>query len=196
MYNVDKSLPTITNCILWGDTATDCPEIYDDEYSFAIVTYCDVQVPYQVHDNINTDPLFVDPENGDFHLKETSPCIDTGNNTAPGMPSTDFEGDPRICDGDNDNAATVDIGSDEYTTTQALIYGDLAPFGSPDGVVNVGDALVALRLALGLETATQGDIEHGDVAPLNAAGYPDPDGNITVGDALVILRKALGIIVF
>jgi len=196
MYNVDKSLPTITNCILWGDTATDGPEVYDDEYSFSMVTYCDVQGAYQVHDNINTDPLFVDPENGDFHLQETSPCIDMGNNTAPGIPTTDVDADPRIYDGNADGTATVDIGSDEYTTTHVLIYGDLAPFGSPDGVVNVGDALVALRLALGIETATQEDIEHGDVAPLNAAGYPAPDGVITVGDALVILRKALGIIVF
>ena len=62
-------------------------------------------------------------------------------------------------------------------------------------VVN-GDALVALRFALLRETPTQGDIEHGDVAPLDGNGLPNPDGLITVGDALVILRKALGIIGF
>ena len=28
--------------------------------------------------NINTDPLFVDPGNGDFTLSDGSPCIDTG----------------------------------------------------------------------------------------------------------------------
>ena len=74
--------------------------------------------------------------------------------------------------------------------------GDIAPLGNSDGTVNVGDALVALRFALGLETALQEDIQHGDVAPLDAGGYPEPDGSITVGDALVILRKALGIISF
>jgi hypothetical protein len=74
--------------------------------------------------------------------------------------------------------------------------GDVAPLGSRDGVVNVGDALVALRFALTLETPTQEDIAHGDVAPLDAQGKPDPDGVINVGDALVILRKALGIIEF
>jgi len=62
--------------------------------------------------------------------------------------------------------------------------------------VNVGDALVTLRFALTLETPTQEDILHGDVAPLDADGQPNPDGTITVGDALVILRKALGIIFF
>jgi hypothetical protein len=74
--------------------------------------------------------------------------------------------------------------------------GDVAPLGSRDGKVNVGDALVALRFALGLETPTQEDMGHGDVAPLDASGQPDPDGVINVGDALVILRKALGIISF
>ncbi|MEA3358218.1 MAG: hypothetical protein U9R17_02255 [Thermodesulfobacteriota bacterium] len=33
--------------------------------------------------------------------------------------------------------------------------GDVAPFGNRDGIVNVGDALVALRFALTLETPTQ-----------------------------------------
>ena len=74
--------------------------------------------------------------------------------------------------------------------------GDVAPLGSRDGVINIGDALVALRFALTLEIPTQEDIAHGDVAPLNASGQPDPDGVINVGDALVILRKALGLIGF
>jgi hypothetical protein len=74
--------------------------------------------------------------------------------------------------------------------------GDVAPLGDRDGTINVGDALVALRFALGLEMPTQEDIIHGDVAPLNAENKPNPDGVINVGDALVILRKALGIIAF
>jgi len=84
------------------------------------------------------------------------------------------------------------------TVTVANGYpdGDVAPLGSRDGKVNVGDALVALRFALTLESPTQEDIQHGDVAPLDAQGLPNPDGVINVGDALVILRKALGIIGF
>jgi hypothetical protein len=72
----------------------------------------------------------------------------------------------------------------------------VAPLGNRDGTVNVGDALIALRFALNLETPTQEDMEHGDVAPLDGNGQPNPDGVINVGDALVILRKALGIIWF
>ncbi len=32
--------------------------------------------------NINYDPLFVDPENGDYHLQVGSPCIDKGDSTS------------------------------------------------------------------------------------------------------------------
>lgn len=74
--------------------------------------------------------------------------------------------------------------------------GNIAPIGNRDGVVNVGDALVALRFSLGLEMPTGADFCHSDVAPLDSFGRPFPDGDITVGDALVILRKALGIIDF
>jgi glycoprotein endo-alpha-1,2-mannosidase len=74
--------------------------------------------------------------------------------------------------------------------------GDVAPLGNRDGSVNVGDALIALRFALTLDSPTQEDIAHGDVAPLDAQGQPSPDGVINVGDALVILRKALGLISF
>ena len=89
----------------------------------------------------------------------------------------------------------------ELTTNQSNnvavdIDGDVAPLGNRDAKVNVGDALVALRFALRLETPTQEDTQHGDVAPLDANGKPNPDGQVTVGDALVILRKALGIITF
>ena len=36
--------------------------------------------------NIEVDPMFVNPENGDFHLTENSPCIDTGDPNSPQDP--------------------------------------------------------------------------------------------------------------
>jgi hypothetical protein len=80
---------------------------------------------YSHGSNIQQDPLFVDEANGDFHLQEGSPCIDAGENNAPDIPTTDFEGDPRIING------TVDMGADEISL---LI--DIKANGS-DGPVNL-----------------------------------------------------------
>lgn len=80
--------------------------------------------------NIDTDPIFVSTgswdENGtpdisddvwtegNYHLKGNSPCVDTGDNSAPGLPALDFEGNDRIIDGNKDGNAVVDMGADEY----------------------------------------------------------------------------------
>jgi predicted outer membrane repeat protein len=109
MYNGGISSPTLTNSILWGDT----PDQISNSSGSAIVTYSDIQGGWLGEGNIDLDPLFVEPGNGDFHLGLGSPCIDAGDNAAPGLPDYDFEGDPRIIDGDGDGTATVDMGVDE-----------------------------------------------------------------------------------
>ena len=158
-----------------------------------VVTFCNIQGGYDGEGNIDSGPLFV--SNPDVHLQETSLCIDKGSNNAPDLPDNDFEGNSRTIDGDRDGTPTVDIGAFEYKPT-VIADGDVAPLGNRDGIVNVGDALIALRFALSLETPTQEDVDHGDVSPLDTNNQPNPDGQITVGDALVILRKALNVITF
>ena len=64
--------------------------------------------------NISDDPLWQDPAVGDFHLQAGSPCIDAGENGAPGIPPTDFEGDSRTIDGNGDGSSVADMGADEY----------------------------------------------------------------------------------
>jgi hypothetical protein len=121
--NIDGSNPVITNCIIGDNTALNGPEIWDvigdlevsDSNSF--VTYSDVKMvgddEYPGEGNINEDPLFVDPDNGDFHLQAGSPCIDMGTDIDVDLPATDFEGTPRVLDGNGDDTATVDMGADE-----------------------------------------------------------------------------------
>jgi len=66
-----------------------------------------------INGNISADPLFVNPVAGDYHLRLGSPSVDAGDNTAPNLPPTDFDGDLRILDGNGDGAAIVDQGVDE-----------------------------------------------------------------------------------
>ncbi|MBN1814411.1 MAG: right-handed parallel beta-helix repeat-containing protein [Anaerolineae bacterium] len=110
MYNYEGSSPAVINCILWGDTPE---EIYNRGGSSPVVTYSDIQGGYDGTGNIDRDPLFLDPTDGDFHLSLGSPCIDSGNNTAPDLPEYDFEGDARIRDGDGNVTRIVDMGVDE-----------------------------------------------------------------------------------
>ena len=83
---------TITNSILWDDTAPNGQEITGNP----TVSYSDVEGGWPGLGNINLDPLFADALNGDVHLQSqagrwdsvseswvydpnTSPCIDAGD---------------------------------------------------------------------------------------------------------------------
>jgi parallel beta-helix repeat protein len=101
--------PTITNCILWGDTGG---EIAYQGGSIT-VSYSDIAGGYSGAGNLNADPLFAGPS--DFHLQSGSPCIDTGSNSAvPIGISVDLDVNPRIFDGDGNGIAIVDMGAYEY----------------------------------------------------------------------------------
>jgi hypothetical protein len=68
-----------------------------------------------VHDCISADPQLVDPSNGDYHLRLSSPCIDAGEAVTL---SKDYEGDARPFDAGyawRGDGSHFDIGADEFT---------------------------------------------------------------------------------
>ena len=52
-------------------------------FSYSLFMNNELNSSYAGLGNIDADPLFTDPENGDFTLQPTSPCIDTGDPNSP-----------------------------------------------------------------------------------------------------------------
>lgn len=81
-------------------------------------------------------------------------------------------------------------------TVQRNVIKSTSPYPTGDidgnGRVDISDALLALRVAVGLENASPAYLLSADVAPL-VNGVPAPDGVIDIADALVILKKVVGL---
>ena len=67
------------NCIFWGNSGHNGQQI--DPGSSATVTYSTVQGGFTGTGNLNSDPLFVNPATGDFHLQTNSPAKNSGDPT-------------------------------------------------------------------------------------------------------------------
>ena len=119
MYFYIYCFPTLNNCILWNNYALRGSEIYSSTLSSVAVTYSDVKGGWTGTGNIDADPLFVDPVNGDFHLQAGSPCIDTGDPNSP----LDPDGTPADMGAfyfDQDQGGTISV-SNLVAGQQALV---------------------------------------------------------------------------
>lgn len=102
---------TVTNCVFWsGSSPSGEKEVYNADSDLGL-TYSCVQGGYSGTGNVDMDPLFADPANGNYTLQPDSPCIDAG--TADGAPNTDITGAVRP------QGNGVDMGAYEspYTAT-------------------------------------------------------------------------------
>lgn len=110
------------------------------------VTYSNVEGGFPGVGNLDANPLFSDPAEGDYSLFPGSICVDAGENSemSPAGSIVDFLGQIRLTDGTDTGIATIDMGAIEYAPS---------PFDSRIGNVN---------------TATAG-IEHADVLRINGS---------------------------
>jgi hypothetical protein len=102
---------TIRNCIIWGNTAPEGPEIWassgpaNSRVGGADPGFVDADGP---DDNASTW------EDNDYHLTAGSPCVDKGRNGDWMWGAVDLDGNERIIDGDEDGSDVVDMGAYEY----------------------------------------------------------------------------------
>ena len=165
--------PTVTNCILWNNS----PDQISGSGSPA-VAYSDVQGGWPGIGDIDADPLFVDPANGDFRLSLGSPCIDAADNTAvPIGVFTDLDGnsrfrdDPATPDTGVGQCANVDMGAYEFQSgADNCCVWDL----DHDDIMGVTD-LLALLGAWGTDPGRPPDF--------------DNDGDVGVTDLLKLLAQ-------
>ena len=138
IHNEYRSSAKLINCILWGNTALSGPQVeMRKKESVTEVYYSCIEGGqagiYDPYDglvwgpgNIDLDPYFADPGywdpngtpedanddfwiDGDYHLLEDSPCIDSGDPNYVAEPNeTDLDGKPRIIN------VRIDMGVYEY----------------------------------------------------------------------------------
>tara|TARA_B100000315_G_scaffold147872_1_gene136803 strand:- start:1602 stop:2444 length:843 start_codon:yes stop_codon:yes gene_type:complete len=163
------SIPSLINTILWNDLPQ---EIYIGSGSVNVF-YSGIQGGWEGEGNIDTDPLFVDPENGDFTLQSNSPCIDAG---------TDFfvwEGDTLVDMSLDDYYGTApDMGVFEWTGSEYLL-GDV----NGDGVVDIFDIIIVVDFILGNQTLTPSQFTAADL---------NHDMFIDVFDVVLLVEVILG----
>jgi hypothetical protein len=106
-YNNGLPRLRISNSIVWGNEGNDIEALVDGSYS-------NLGGASNGQGCIDQDPLFIDPQNGDFHLRPESPCVNTGdpnysldyNQTITDMGY--FTLNPQDLDTDDDGLADLD----------------------------------------------------------------------------------------
>jgi hypothetical protein len=79
VYGCTRSATTITNSILWGNGSNPIKIGLCKGPPLMTVRYCDVEGGASGIGNIALDPQFVNAGAGDYQLRLTSPCVDSGD---------------------------------------------------------------------------------------------------------------------
>lgn len=82
IYAMDDAAVEISYTDIWGNAGGDW---VDGDWSGTLIAD-----QLGKSGNISEDPMFEDAQNGDLHLKDGSPCLDTGDPDSP----TDSDGTP------------------------------------------------------------------------------------------------------
>jgi hypothetical protein len=122
--------------------------------------------------SINTNPFLPDTDG------DTVSDYDEVN--FDGLPAYDQNTDMNPLSQNTDNDAYPD-GTDPIPVNFNYEDGDVAPYGSPNALVDGGDLLVGIQLVLGIKQVTDLEKAHMDLYPAGA-----PDGDITLSDYILL----------
>jgi uncharacterized delta-60 repeat protein len=148
--------PAVTYCLFYDNPDGD----YYDEETGLQTGADDINTNVaEASNNIDGDPLFVDPASGDYRIGAASACRDAG--TAAGAPATDILGVPRP------QGPGIDIGAYEFSDQDA--DGDTIPDAAEGSDDVDGDTVPNY-----LDTDSDGD-----GIPDATEGVGDPDGDCT-----------------
>jgi hypothetical protein len=125
--------------------------------------------------SIGTNTLLVDTD-GDGLSDYAEVAYD--GNPAAYTPGSDL----NPLSGDTDGDGIPD--SSDQAPLVPNADGDLAPLGSPDGIIDAADYMIAMRIVLGQVPASSLELSHGDLYPAGAQ-----DGAIDLSDLVLILQK-------
>lgn len=177
--------PTITNCIIYGNTGA-LPGI-SDQSEVSTVTYSIVQYINGSQPgigNLNVDPKFIDAVNGDLHLQATSPAINAGLSSANNE-SVDFDGNSR-------NVGNIDMGVYEYHNLAQATTTTIASSNNPAcynaNITFFGTVLSGSNpVTTGTVTFTEGATTLASSVVLNASGQASFSTNtLNVGSHTIL----------
>lgn len=116
IYALSSSFGNVLNNIFFNNLPSESEDVSCGESSTSFGSSCfypDVSEEtamsgcFNLGSNVFGDPRFVNYAGGDFHLLETSPCLNTGI-LSVSLPPTDFDEQKRVIE------QLVDIGPDEF----------------------------------------------------------------------------------
>jgi hypothetical protein len=158
--------PVIDNSLLADSDSDGVPDLAE------WLAGVDDLIAYQ-NGSLVTSPLATDSDNDNL-IDSVELCLGT---------------DPTLADSDADGSRDdIDIFPNDINR---ISTGDI----DKNGTVEVVDAMLALRLSVGLDPMQTDSLLYGDVAPL-VDGLPSLEAppRINAADAMLILRKALGLV--
>jgi len=127
---------TFINCIIWDNISNGNKNTLNASIAFfsgtpIINNNLIANIGNIGNNNIDTDPLFIDAENGDFRLQSCSPAINVGDFSVAGIISTDLDDNSRIFN------SAIDLGAYEFQDAKYIT----APLATSATVINLTQAL-------------------------------------------------------